>query len=68
MKFRPVLSKVKSLQSDTRQLDFAFPGGLIGVGLTIDPSLTKNNGMVGQVLGEIGSSPVYEVLKLNINL
>ena len=64
-KCRPIISRVSSLQSDTRQLKYAFPGGLIGVGLDIDPSLTKYNGMVGQRLGQIGSlPPVYEALKL----
>ena len=68
-KFKPIISKITSLQSDTRKLDFAFPGGLIGLGLQIDPSLTKNNGMVGQILGKIGSlPPVYHALKLKYNL
>ena len=56
-KYRPIYCKVLSLKSDTRELDFAVPGGLIGVGLDIDPSLSKNNGMLGQTLGEIGKLP-----------
>lgn len=30
---------------------YAVPGGLIGTGLMIDPSLSKNNRLVGNVLG-----------------
>lgn len=30
---------------------YAVPGGLIGVGLLIDPSLTRNDNLVGCVLG-----------------
>lgn len=56
-KFRPIYSKVLSLQSDTRQLEYAVPGGLIGVCLDIDPSLTKNNGMLGQTIGKINKLP-----------
>ena len=68
-KYRPILSKVVSLQSDTRQLDSAFPGGLIGVGLKIDPFITKNNGMVGQVLGHINTlPPVYMELTFIFDL
>ena len=65
IKYRPILSNVVSLQSDSNKMDYALPGGLIGVGLNIDPSLTKSNGMVGQMLGHIGTLPnVYQSLEL----
>ncbi len=68
IKYRPILSKVETLQSDQRQLENAFPGGLIGVKLDIDPSLTKNNGMVGQLMGHIGTlPPVYMAIELKFN-
>nr|GFC98891.1 eukaryotic translation initiation factor 2 subunit gamma-like [Tanacetum cinerariifolium] len=45
-------------------LKFAVPGGLIGVGTTMDPALTKSDRLVGHVLGEVGSLPdVYIELK-----
>ena len=56
-KYRPIYCKVLSLKSDTRDLEYAVPGGLIGVGLDIDPSFCKNNGMLGQTLGEIDKLP-----------
>ena len=56
-KFRPIYAKVLSLQSDNRKLEYAVPGGLIGVGLDIDPSFSKDNGMLGQTLGSLGSLP-----------
>lgn len=56
-KFRPIYAKVISLQSDNRKLEYAVPGGLIGVGLDIDPSFSKDNGMLGQTLGKVGSLP-----------
>ena len=65
----PLISTVVSLQSDERQLDYAFSGGLIGVGLTLDSFFTKNNGMVGQVLGHIGTLPeVYNELEFKLQL
>jgi len=64
-KYRPVYSKIISLQSDTKKLNYALPGGLIGVCLDIDPSLSRSNGMVGQMLGHVGKlPPVYNEIKI----
>ena len=45
----PIKSKIVSLASDKNELLYAIPGGLIGVGLEIDPEYTKSNGLVGSV-------------------
>lgn len=42
-----------------------MPGGLIGVGLKVDPSLTRADKLVGQVLGHPGKLPeVYIELEV----
>ncbi|KAL2901732.1 Eukaryotic translation initiation factor 2 subunit 3 [Bienertia sinuspersici] len=42
----------------------AVPGGLIGVGTTMDPTLTRADRLVDQALGEVGSLPdVYVELE-----
>jgi translation initiation factor 2 subunit 3 len=74
-KYRPIYSKIKSLKSDAKELKYIFSGGLVGVCLDLDPSLCKNNFMVGQVLGNIGKLPsvyneidiTYEELKRHDN-
>ena len=38
-------------------LMYAVPGGLIGVGTKIDPTLCRADRMVGQVLGSVGGLP-----------
>jgi translation initiation factor 2 gamma subunit (eIF-2gamma) len=38
-------------------MEFAVPGGLIGVGTEIDPSRCRANHLVGQVLGLPGFLP-----------
>jgi len=38
-------------------LQYAVPGGLIGVGSKIDPTLCRADRLVGQVLGEVGKLP-----------
>ncbi|KAG0419403.1 Eukaryotic translation initiation factor 2 subunit gamma [Dictyocoela roeselum] len=48
---RPLITRVTSLQTETNNLDKAYPGGLIGVGTTIDPLFCKADKLVGQVMG-----------------
>lgn len=57
IQFTPIKSKIVSLQAENNSLLYAVPGGLIAVGLTIDPSITRNDRMVGNVLGIEGSLP-----------
>jgi translation initiation factor 2 gamma subunit (eIF-2gamma) len=49
---RPIRSKIVSLHTEKNSLQFAVPGGLIGVGTKIDPTLCRADRMVGQVRGE----------------
>ena len=53
----PIYSKISSLYAEQNDLEFAVPGGLIGVGTRIDPTLTRADRLVGQVLGLTGQLP-----------
>lgn len=53
----PIFSKVASLYTESNDLQYAVPGGLIGVGTRIDPTLTRADRLVGQVLGLKGKLP-----------
>lgn len=53
----PIFSKVSSLYAESNDLQYAVPGGLIGVGTRIDPTLTRADRLVGQVLGLKGLLP-----------
>lgn len=53
----PIYSKISSLYAEQNDLQFAVPGGLIGVGTRIDPTLTRADRLVGQVLGLKGQLP-----------
>merc|ERR1712051_76784 len=57
LKCQPFRSKVVSLFAEQNDLMFAVPGGLIGVGTKIDPTLCRADRMVGQVLGSVGGLP-----------
>uniref|UniRef100_A0A2P2HWK3 protein-synthesizing GTPase n=1 Tax=Hirondellea gigas TaxID=1518452 RepID=A0A2P2HWK3_9CRUS len=54
---KPIRSRIISLYTETNALQYAVPGGLIGVGTKIDPTLCRADRMVGQVLGAIGTLP-----------
>lgn len=53
----PIYSRISSLYAEQNDLQFAVPGGLIGVGTRIDPTLTRADRLVGQVLGIKGKLP-----------
>jgi translation initiation factor 2 subunit 3 len=54
---KPIKSRIMSLAAEQNSLKFAVPGGLIGVGTKIDPSLTRADRLLGQVLGRPGGLP-----------
>lgn len=60
-KCHPLLAKVVSLYSEKNKMEYAIPGGLIAIGLDIDPGLTRNNVLVGSVAGRPGTlPPIYQ--------
>lgn len=56
-KVRPLLSKVVSLYAEQNALQIAVPGGLVGVGTSLDPSLTRGDKLVGNLMGQRGNLP-----------
>jgi translation initiation factor 2 subunit 3 len=67
--YTPIRSKVVSISQGKNLLDEAKPGGLIGLGTTLDPSLTKGDALIGHLVGEPGQLPkvLFEV-ELEIQL
>lgn len=54
---QPILTTAVMLLAENNALQFAIPGGLIAVGTKIDPCLTRQNKMVGMMIGDRGSLP-----------
>eukprot|EP00768_Dysnectes_brevis_P000218 gnl/Dysnectes_brevis/1047_a1167_3428.p1 GENE.gnl/Dysnectes_brevis/1047_a1167_3428~~gnl/Dysnectes_brevis/1047_a1167_3428.p1 ORF type:complete len:487 (+),score=172.91 gnl/Dysnectes_brevis/1047_a1167_3428:62-1462(+) len=48
---QPILTRIVSLKTEKNELRFALPGGLIGMGTLIDPVLTRQDRLVGHVIG-----------------
>jgi len=66
LKCQPIFSKIVSLYTEHNDLQYAAPGGLIGVGTKIDPTLCRADRMVGQVLGAVGALPnIFTELEIN---
>ncbi len=63
----PLITRVESICSEKNKLDFAVPGGLIGIGTTMDPYFCSQNHIVGQIVGHVGKMPaMYERLTVEI--
>ncbi|KAI6653201.1 hypothetical protein LOD99_3726 [Oopsacas minuta] len=64
--FTPLYSRIISLFAENNELQYAVPGGLIGVGTLIDPMLCRSDKLVGQVLGAVKSLPdVYSEIEIS---
>jgi len=55
--YSPILTTVESLLAGKDPLDEAIAGGLIAVGTDLDPSFTKADALVGQMVGRVGKLP-----------
>ncbi|ODV82895.1 hypothetical protein CANARDRAFT_30463 [[Candida] arabinofermentans NRRL YB-2248] len=63
---KPIFSSIVSLYAENNDLKFAVPGGLIGVGTNIDPTLCRADRLVGQVVGSKGYLPsVFTDIEIN---
>ncbi len=67
--YQPVETTIRSLQAGGEFVDEVTPGGLLGVGTGLDPSLTKGDALAGQVAGPPGSlPPTRESFTMDVDL
>jgi translation initiation factor 2 subunit 3 len=55
--YEPITTTIQSLHAGGGSVKEARCGGLVAAGTTLDPSLTKSDGLVGNVVGRVGSLP-----------
>lgn len=55
--YEPLYTKITSLKSGNEPLEVAYPGGLIAIGTELDPSITKADNLIGNVVGKPGTLP-----------
>ncbi|GAA0274883.1 translation initiation factor IF-2 subunit gamma [Halobacterium noricense] len=67
--WRSVSTTVRSLQAGGEDVDAASPGGLLGVGTGLDPSLTKGDALAGQVAGPPETlPPTWDSFTMDVDL
>jgi translation initiation factor 2 subunit 3 len=55
--YKTLFTKIVSLYTGGRQVDEAYGGGLVGVGTLLDPSLSRADGLIGNLIGKPGTLP-----------
>ncbi len=69
VKYDPILTTISSIITGGQSVEKAGPGGLIGIGTEIDPSITKADGLAGRVVGKEGTMPpVWNEMVLDVHL
>jgi len=67
--WKPLSTKIVTLNSGGLSIDAAAPGGSIGVLTSLDPSIVKSDNLTGSVVGMPGKLPkVWSELILDIHL
>ncbi|KAH7086670.1 P-loop containing nucleoside triphosphate hydrolase protein [Auriculariales sp. MPI-PUGE-AT-0066] len=68
-RWKPIHSRIITLMAEQNQLEYAVPGGLIGVGTRMDPTLCRADRLVGNVMGAVGQLPgVFMELEISMFL
>lgn len=57
VRYEPLFSRVTSIKFDEYEFNEARPGGLVAIGTELDPSITKADKLVGNVLSKAGTAP-----------
>jgi len=55
--YEPIVTKIESIRYGELEVSEARPGGLVAIATGLDPSMTKADSMVGNVVGKPGQLP-----------
>lgn len=68
-KWVPIETEITSIMVGGAQVKEVTPGGLLGIGTKLDPSMTKEDSLVGQCAGKPGSlPPTWDELTIEFQL
>jgi translation initiation factor 2 subunit 3 len=68
-KWDPIITKITTINTGSRKVLEATPGGLLGIGTKLDPALTKSDALAGQVAGHVDKlPPVWQKLAFRVQL
>jgi len=67
--YEPLFTEIVSLHAGEKEVKEAQCGGLVGIGTLLDPSLTKADGLIGNLVGNPGMlPPTRSELTLDVHL
>jgi translation initiation factor 2 subunit 3 len=67
--YEPIFTYISTLMSGNSSVEEVGPGGLVGVGTLLDPSLSKADNLVGSIVGKPKTLPATRTeLKLKVTL
>ncbi|XGI84655.1 translation initiation factor IF-2 subunit gamma [Halorutilales archaeon Cl-col2-1] len=67
--WQPIQTEIRSLMAGEEPVEKVTPGGLIGVGTGLDPSLTKGDSLAGQIAGDPDElPPVVDEFTMEVDL
>ena len=67
--YEPLVTEITSLGTAAGIVESVKPGGLVAIGTTLDPSMTRSDSFIGSVIGKPGTLPENStLLKLDVSL
>uniref|UniRef100_A0A7J3QFS5 protein-synthesizing GTPase n=1 Tax=Ignisphaera aggregans TaxID=334771 RepID=A0A7J3QFS5_9CREN len=67
IRYETLTTKISSIRYGNINSSEARPGGLVAIGTTLDPSLTKGDALIGNILGHNVPDPVTDI-RIEYNL
>lgn len=61
--YNPIFTQIISIKTDMTNLEMAFPGGLIALGLDCDPALCRNNDLLGNRVYKLDQTNMEEIIR-----
>ena len=69
IEYEPLYTTIESLRFGSLEMKEARPGGLVAMGTTLDPALTKSDNLVGNAVGKADQlPPVLDTLRVEYKL
>jgi translation initiation factor 2 subunit 3 len=69
IRWEPITTLITNLMAGSKSVKNVTPGGLVGIGTHLDPSLTKSDGLSGSVMGIPGTlPPILEKITIEVHL
>lgn len=67
IKYEPLVTRISSIRYGNISTDEAKPGGLVAIGTMLDPSITKGDALIGNILGHNVPDPISDIrVKYNL--